>query len=372
METFLTETGRWFIQHQQAAAGKSDDKPLLEDGKDWRVLFDQFLSCPANESDALLIKLTEMLPESLIDTLLVSTAIQTIAQPAGYRFDFDNCQIADLKSYDSYGTGHLVRSDGTPPVAVRFVNADGQWKIDAVGTPEELQQQAKATQQRQNGDSPRAAVEAFREAMADGRFQTALNCMTEDARNEWLGEMLVGCVNCMSDAESAKPQGIVSRFDWSSNPYLRHTVGGQLDIVAEEMKDLVKLRDRSLAADQRRKLAIELAKHIEQHPECLRGLLENRALFLPGVFTPAANGEFEEVPDRTKPDKGAKKYRLQPASPDQQPLELNIIQVGGLWKLNTVIDPALKPWPLPAEEPTPPAEAGPVDGATGLPVSTQK
>jgi len=30
METFLTETGRWFIQ--QAAAGKSDDKPLMEDG----------------------------------------------------------------------------------------------------------------------------------------------------------------------------------------------------------------------------------------------------------------------------------------------------------------------------------------------------
>ena len=35
-----------------------------------------------------------------------------------------------------------------------------------------------------------------------------------------------------------------------------------------------------------------------------------------------------------------------------------------IWKLNSIIDPALKPWPLPAEEPTPPAEKNPVDGAT--------
>ncbi|MCA9013262.1 MAG: hypothetical protein KDB01_26115, partial [Planctomycetaceae bacterium] len=47
------------------------------------------------------------------------------------------------------------------------------------------------SQERKNGASPQAAVEAFREAMAEGRFQTALNCMTEDARNEWLGEMLI-------------------------------------------------------------------------------------------------------------------------------------------------------------------------------------
>ena len=55
------------------------------------------------------------------------------------------------------------------------------------------------------------------------------------------------------------------------------------------------------------------------------------------------------------------------ARADQQALELDIIQVDGLWKLNTIIDPALKPWPLPAEELTPPAEATPVDGATGVP-----
>jgi len=68
-----------------------------------------------------------------------------------------------------------------------MLKQDGQWKIDAIGDPKEFQQQARLAQERFHGSSPQAAVEAFREAMADGRFQTALNCMTEDARNEWLG-----------------------------------------------------------------------------------------------------------------------------------------------------------------------------------------
>ncbi|GEM_PF-2119975 len=80
-------------------------------------------------------------------------------------------------------------------------------------------------------------------------------------------------------------------------------------------------------------------------------------------------GEFQEIPDPFDPnsDKNKMKYRLQPASPEQPPLEVEFIQIDGLWKLNTIIDPALKPWPLPAEETTPPAEPAPVDGATGVP-----
>jgi serine/threonine protein kinase len=371
MEEFLAESGRWAVQH--AAAGKSDDKPLPEDkdGKEWRILFDQFLSCPSNESDALLIKLTEMLPESMLDAMFASTAIQSVLQPPEvYRFDFDGCRVTDMKVTDMIATANLVRKEDEPPERVRLLKQNGDWKIDIIGTPEQIQLRVQTIQERQNGASPRAAVEAFREAMADGRFETALNCMTEDARNEWLGEMLaglgfLGLMNTTSEADFTP--GVASRFEWSGDlSDLRHTVGGQLHFVVEEMKDLVKLRDRSLAADQRRKLAIALAIHIG-NAECLRGLLGNRELLLPGVFAQAAFGDFEEVPDRTKPDKGAKKYRLQPASPDQQPLDLDFIQVDGLWKLNTIIDAALKPWPLPAEEPTPPAEATPVDGATGVP-----
>ncbi len=128
--------------------------------------------------------------------------------------------------------------------------------------------------------------------------------------------------------------------------------------MVQEVKDLPEIRDKSLTADQRRKLAIGLAKRIEGASDYLPLLLENRAILVPDVFAQAGIGKFEEVPDRTMPT-GAMKYRFQPASPDQPPLELDIIQIDGLWKLNTIIDPALKPWPLPVEETMPQDEAAP-------------
>ena len=371
MEQLLSETGRWFIL--QAAAGKTDEQPLPNEtqSREFRVLFDELLSCPAAEVEGRLIRMAEMVPESLLDAGFAGVAIQSVVMPPEtYRFEFDGCRVADVKLDQDAASASLIR-DGEPPSPLLLLRQDGKWKIDSIGTPEALQQQVRISQQRQNGASPRAAVEGFRETMADGRFQTALNCMTEDARDEWLGEMLLGLMNTTSEAEypaHPKPPGTASRFDWSNDHFqIRFSVGGQFDRVVREVTDLPEIRDRSLTADQRRKLAIGLAKRIEGAPDYLPLLLENRAILLPAEFTPAAFGEFEEVPDRAKPEKGAKKYRLQPASPDQQPLELDIIQINGLWKLNTIIDPAMKPWPLPVEELTPPAEATAVDGAAGLP-----
>ena len=348
-----------------------DQHPLAEGYGRRRLLLDQFLWCPANESDAALTKFTETISETVVDSAFVGWTIQSaFLWPEVGHFDFDGWQITGVKPTEGIATANLVTKEGTPPMPVRFVKHDGQWKIDAIGTSEELQQQVRIALERQNGDSPRAAVEAFREAMADGRFQTALNCMTEDARNEWLGEMLLGLMNTTSDAEAPthpKQPGSASRFDWPNDHFqIRSSVGGQFDNIAREVIDLPEIRDRSLTADQRRKLAIGLARRIEGAPDYLPLLLENRAILLPVVFAPAAFGEFEEVPDRTKPEKGAKKYRLQPASPDQPPLELDIIQIDGLWKLNTIIDPAMKPWPLPEEKTVPPAEPVPVGGATGV------
>jgi len=35
------------------------------------------------------------------------------------------------------------------------------------------------------------------------------------------------------------------------------------------------------------------------------------------------------------------------------PFEVEFVQFDGLWKINTIIDPALKPWPLPENPPLP-------------------
>jgi hypothetical protein len=118
-------------------------------------------------------------------------------------------------------------------------------------------------------------------------------------------------------------------------------------------------------------VAIELGKEImEKSPwNLMPPILSTRFGGSPDAFGSALWGKLEEIPAHADSvgDNTQMKYRLKPASPDQPPLELDIIQVDGLWKLNTIIDPALKPWPLPTEEPTPPAEATPVDGATGVP-----
>jgi len=206
--------------------------------------------------------------------------------------------------------------------------------------------------------------------MADGRFETALNCMTEDARNEWLGEMLIGCL-FNPEAEDFDNTGV--RFSADEVLVMRQSTDKNREVLLGRLSPkAAEIGDRTIGSDTRRRLAIEAGKldgaigakvYANLIVKFLSGRIENE----PGAFNQAAFGEIEEVPDRTKPDKGAKKYRLQPASPDQQPLELDIIQIDGLWKLNSIIDPALKPWPLPTEEPTPPAEATPVDGATGVP-----
>ncbi len=351
MEKFLTETGRWAIQH--AAAEKSDEKSLPEDkdGKEWRILFDQFLNCPANESNALLIKLTERLPESSVDAMFASTAIQSIVlPPAAFQFGFHGCRVTDVKLTDDIATANLVRKEGTPTVPVRLLKQDGQWKIDAIGSPEELQQQTRLAHERQNGASPRAAVEAFREALADGRFQTALNCMTEDARNEWLGEILVSFVHSMG----MRP--LASRFPTdeplfgleANHPFLKAPSPAIIKLSTEAEV----YGNFTIDCNMRRKVCIDLALTVSGIDKLLHEFMDVRLKQHPDSFAEYTIGEFEEVPDRTGP-KGAMKYRLQPASPEQQPLELDIVEIDGLWKLNTIIDPALKPWPLVDEPSTP-------------------
>jgi hypothetical protein len=300
----------------------------------------------------------------MLDAMFASTAIQSALQPREvYRFDFDGCRVTDMKVTDMIATANLVRKEDEPPERVQLLKENGDWKIDIIGPPEQIQLRVQAIQERQNGASPRAAVEAFREAMADGRFQTAFSCMTEDARNEWLGEMLVGCCH---EAEHLRASEFVSRYESSDLVDLGKHTGGQLNGWAGHLKAKFQPGASPLSTDERRSAVIELARLPQVPAQLLSAFLMVRLTHQPDLFAPAKIGEFEEIPlDRDGPE--VMKYRLQPASPDQQPLELDVIQVDGLWKLNTIIDPALKPWPLPAEEPTPPTEATPVDGATGVP-----
>ena len=235
---------------------------------------------------------------------------------------------------------------------VRFVKLEGQWKIDAIGTPEELQQQKRLSVERIHGASPRAAVEAFREAMADGRFQTALNYMTEDARNEWIGEMLISPVDDQNRVNNE------SRWRFSGEaPYL-------LDGLESLRHVGPLLSGPTSTAVERRAECIKMAGENNIRELLLRKLLWNRSRDnkLPLQFT----GTLGEPRPGDVPTSLRALWTW--TSPENLlPIEVDFVQIDGLWKLNTIIDPALKPWPLPAEESTPPAEATPADGATGVP-----
>ncbi len=283
-------------------------------------------------------------------------------------FEPQKFALKDVKISETDPETKVVASlvDSDLPVCFR-IDQD-KWKIDSLGSLEQLQQQARLYLRRQ-ADSPRAVVEAFRQAMADGRFQTALNCMTEDARNEWLGEMMIGCL--LVNPESGEAANPKMRYSGDEVRIIRSTPNLPLEDLFSTWQEAIELPTETLSRGDRRRVAIELGKEImEKSPwNLMPPILSTRFGGSPDAFGSALWGKLEEIPAHADSvgDNTQMKYRLQPASPDQPPLELDIIQIDGLWKLNTIIDPAMKPWPLPAEELTPPAEATPVDGATGVP-----
>jgi hypothetical protein len=262
----------------------------------------------------------------------------------------------------------IIASFAESDALVCYTIDEDKWKIDSLGSLEQLQQHARLFLQRQ-ADSPRAVVETFREAVADGRFRTALSCMSEDARNEWLGEMMIGCL--LVNPESGEAANSKVRYSGDEVRIIRSTPNLPLDDLLSNWQEAIELPTETLSRGDRRRVAIELGKEImEKSPwNLMPPILSTRFGGSPDAFGSALWGKLEEIPAHADSvgDNTQMKYRLKPASPDQPPLELDIIQVDGLWKLNTIIDPALKPWPLPTEEPTPPAEATPVDGATGVP-----
>jgi hypothetical protein len=317
-----------------------------------------------------------------IEQLLASFCIVTPPEKIQARFTvaFADLGACGLRCEPHERTSKEVKVLATDPqtkIIASFAESDAlvcytidedKWKIDSLGSLEQLQQHARLFLQRQ-ADSPRAVVETFREAVADGRFRTALSCMSEDARNEWLGEMMIGCL--LVNPESGEAANSKVRYSGDEVRIIRSTPNLPLDDLLSNWQEAIELPTETLSRGDRRRVAIELGKEImEKSPwNLMPPILSTRFGGSPDAFGSALWGKLEEIPAHADSvgDNTQMKYRLKPASPDQPPLELDIIQVDGLWKLNTIIDPALKPWPLPTEEPTPPAEATPVDGATGVP-----
>ncbi len=218
-------------------------------------------------------------------------------------------------------------------------------------------------------------VEAFRAPLAEGRFQTALNCMTEDACNEWLGEMIVAMLKGggLSSLQSRFPEAFFFPETYASihSEYVKN-----LSSLAPESQSTAfaghsfeaMFAVPSVSAELRRQAAIDLAKLCGDRSQLVQRLLKLRQQY--GVPT-ALNGALSDFRKLTETSQECV-WTFAFDNPDTRtelpkPITVHTLQIDGLWKLNTIIDPALKPWPLPAEEATPPVEPVPGDAATELP-----
>ncbi len=273
-------------------------------------------------------------------------------------------------------SGFLSQSGADAKIPITFID-DGGWKIDSIGTTTDFQKAMRLAWQKLSGRSIHRVIDALKSSTASGHFSESLYLLTDDVRDEWIAEILIaawvfqGKKDLLvgrwaeSQADEGNPLAIeLIRTILDHQPNLRES----LLSVLEDASLVSVLGDRSVSAASRRISCLELARKLENRDQLFVKLMETGqrlrpdSLLLDGTMSPIAHDDFHPAQSSTesttwtwnKPE-GLK------------PIQIHFVKIDGLWKLNTVIDPAMKPWPLPAEEPTPPVEAIPVDGATGVP-----
>ena len=273
-------------------------------------------------------------------------------------------------------SGFLSQSGADAKIPITFID-DGGWKIDSIGTTTDLQKVIRLSWQKLSGRSSQRVVDALKTSIASGHFSESLLCLTEDVRDEWIAEILIAAWVLQRPESPLAGRWAESQADENSPLFIeliRTILDHQPNLresllsVLEDASLVSVLGDRSVSAASRRISCLELARKLENRDQLFVKLMETRqrlrpdSLLLDGTMSPIAHDDFHPAQSSTesttwtwnKPE-GLK------------PIQIHFVKIDGLWKLNTIIDPALKPWPLPTEEPTPPAEAVPVDGATGVP-----
>ena len=114
------------------------------------------------------------------------------------------------------------------------------------------------------------------------------------------------------------------------------------------------LENSALTANERREVTNELAKKFPDRDGLLQLLLATRAAGKTDEFK--VKGTFSNSSD-TKPTitkTGTWTWNADSGLPS---VEVRLLQLDVvLWKLDTIIDPALKPWPLVGEPSTPETE----------------
>lgn len=337
-----------------------------------RPLMSELAGVSATDVDGPIARVTKAIPlQTLKQHFGWSVLTKWIVTEQGLDGPSDFAALhGEVSSYTETGdtASATLTIPNKPPVPIRFQRENGQWKIDAIGSNERLLERLKQTKIWKQ----HAEIEAVLE---NARTASVLAALTEEAQSEWLGEMVVAMLKGggLANLQSRLPKTffdekihatIQAEYQKNRNQLTADALPNGL---ADQSVEVI-LSTMSVSAEVRRQAVIDLGKLCGDRGQLLQKLLEFRDKA--GIRT-KLNGSLSGLREISassreglftfgwdNPDTGTE---LPP------PVKFVVLQIDGLWKLNTIIDPALKPWPLPAEEPTPPEEAVPADGATGVP-----
>lgn len=339
---FATEVAKIRNESEQLDAGVSQ---AISDGYASFVLTAR--SGPVEQIDAGLTELAELvsvnfsnsmfLQSYILSVLTHSEVLETLAFP-----------LTDVTINDNgRASGWLSPGNGRPNVPMTFVNSGG-WKIDSIGTSADLQNALLLSYQKEIGASPQTVVEALSSSTRSGHFSDTVPCFTEAARDEWIGEMLVAVAarqslggnpigrwgSFLTDQADPMSAEIMSTF-FSHQPGLMQAISGYLQ--EPELNNV--FSDSAAESSARRAACIQLAGKLDNRDDLLAKLLEARHRMNAGSC---------EITGTLSSDQPLAKTAIwEWTSPNDLPsLEVEFVQIDGLWKLNTIIDPALKPWPL--------------------------
>ena len=293
-----------------------------------------------------------MLMQVLIVTALVSPEfLEPLAFP-----------LTDITTNENGGaSGWLSQGNGTPNIPITFVNSEG-WKIDSIGTFADLQKALLQTYQEEIGVSPQTVITALQASTESGRFSDTVHCFTEAARDEWIGELLVAVAerqslggspigrwaDFLTDQADPMSAEIMSTF-FSHQPGLMQAIEGYL---TEPELDNV-FNDSAAESAIRRAACVQLAGKLENRSDLFVKLFETRQRMSAGSCE--ITGTVGQLKVSIQPLAQTATWTW--TTPNHLPtLEVEFVQIDGLWKLDTIIDPALKPWPL-VDEPSTPGTA---------------
>lgn len=268
-----------------------------------------------------------------------------------FPFELAGCVVTNYEEAGNTANAVLIDTENAREIPVRFRQENGTWKIDGLYSPEMLHEQFLLAERQQDRKVPNAAIEALKHSLSTEHFGRTLRCLTSDAKDEWLAEIFLAAVAAKGLADvkcrwvitagTSDQDGLVDEllkcfFNQENNPVSTWDQTRELllptDVIAV-------LNNPETSSEQRREVCLQMARKMELREQLLEQVLETRARLLPESLR--FEGTIGELQNADRPN--SQKCLWNWTSPaGLSPMEIQFVQVDGLWKIDTMIDPVMR------------------------------